>query len=548
MKRLLPSLIFLSALALRLWGIRWGLPNADHTFSYHTDETVVLISSLAVHPLLFLLDPGYYAYGCLVPITNGLVLDLGTWTHLLTPRPDSASALLACRLVTAVLGAATCGVLLATGKRLWGEASGFAAGAVYAVAPLAVQHAHFATVDVHATFWVSLCLLQTSKILGTHPPAPSLGLYPAPQGRGKGSNFRPLLWAGAFAGLAAAAKYNAGVVLLAPLAASFLEPIPRLASSSPPSLRQGRGKGGWVLLAALAGFVAGCPAVILNPSGLFAGLANEARISRTDHGGIFAGLPTAYLTQVLQSFWTMGMFLPFVVVVALVAALVRRKPADLALLAFIVPYFVMIGLSKAMYARYALPLFPPLFLLVGALAATEKRAGLVRGALAFSAIPSVALALWLNLEFSTPDTRDRALVWIRAQNFKKIGFATGPWHYHPPLVPGLTHPQPAKAKEAAAASGFLVPADGEWNVEQLKTENPDAVILSEAEYARTDDNANRIGFLSFLRRKDEDGKRVMDFRVWSRRSAIGIRDLPHTPSLPYDMGYVSPSIVVLFRR
>ena len=197
MKRLLPFLLCLGALALRLWGIRWGLPNADHTFSYHTDETVVLLSSLQVHPLLLLLDPGHYAYGCLVPIANGLVLDLGTWTGLVTPRPESASALLACRLVTAVLGAATCGVLFATGKRLWGTSAGVVAGALYAVVPLAVQHAHFATVDVHATFWISLCLLQTSKIL-------------------TGESKHALLWAGVFAGLSAAAKYNAGVVICSP--------------------------------------------------------------------------------------------------------------------------------------------------------------------------------------------------------------------------------------------------------------------------------------------------------------------------------------------
>ena len=209
MKRLLPFLLCLGALALRFWGIRWGLPNADHTFSYHTDETVVLLSSLQVHPLLLLLDPGHYAYGCLVPIVNGLVLDLGTWTGLVTPRPESASALLACRLVTAVLGAATCGAFSSRPESVSGGTSaGVVAGALYAVAPLAVQHAHFATVDVHATFWISLCLLQTSKIL-------------------TGESKRALLWAGAFAGLSAAAKYNAGVVLARPL-------LPRVWSRSPP--------------------------------------------------------------------------------------------------------------------------------------------------------------------------------------------------------------------------------------------------------------------------------------------------------------------------
>jgi hypothetical protein len=36
------ALVTALALGLRLWGIEWGLPNALHFYSYHTDETRIL--------------------------------------------------------------------------------------------------------------------------------------------------------------------------------------------------------------------------------------------------------------------------------------------------------------------------------------------------------------------------------------------------------------------------------------------------------------------------------------------------------------------------
>src|SRR5207244_2053518 len=88
------------ALALRLWGIGWSLPNQEHLFSYHPDEGVNLVN----------------------------------------------------------------GVLAALGRRLYGRVAGLLGAAFYAVAPLAVVHAHFATVDVTATFFVTLALVISARL------------------------------------------------------------------------------------------------------------------------------------------------------------------------------------------------------------------------------------------------------------------------------------------------------------------------------------------------------------------------------------------------
>lgn len=527
MKRLAPWLIGLFALALRLWGINWGLPNADHLYSYHTDETMVLSGSLNCHPLLFLLDPKFYPYGCLVPNINGFFLDLGSWTGLVKSATDS-SALLTCRLVTVLFGALTCPVLFFAGRRFFSENAGYVAAALYAIAPLAVQHAHFATVDVHATFWVALCLLATAAPMHANTD-------------GK-RRFRPdgLFWAGVFAGLAAAAKYNIGIVILAPLVAAFLSTLPDSTPNSSSKLKPIA----LVIGGALMGFLFGSPALFTNPGEMVKGLLDEIAKSRTDHGGVFAGLPPAFLTHSLQSVWTLGLLLPIVIAVALVLTLRRRSRTDWILLAFLVPYFLMIGFSNAMYARYTLPLMPALFLLAGALAENKRNIGLI----GIAALPSLIMSGLFNIEMVKPDTRDTALTWIREQKFSRIEFPTGPWHYHPPLVPELTHPRPDKAKEAAAATPNLIPAEGEWNLSFPEDSSIDALIVSETEYARVLRLASSPAKtkLGSLESSSKDGS--LKKQTWSSGIVVIDQGYPVHPFLPYDMGYVSPSIVVFSRR
>ena len=63
----LPLLCILAlALALRLWGITWGLPSATHYFSYHPDESVMLeYSTQTLNVFTGHLLPHFYNYGSL---------------------------------------------------------------------------------------------------------------------------------------------------------------------------------------------------------------------------------------------------------------------------------------------------------------------------------------------------------------------------------------------------------------------------------------------------------------------------------------------------
>ena len=114
LRRYLPALVLLLALALRLWGIGWGLPDANHAFSYHPDESMVVGNAL-VRPGQNLLDTGFYNYGSLATLTDRFLL-LATG-NANTPIPTATSLLLA-RLVTVAYGVGTCALLITLGKRL----------------------------------------------------------------------------------------------------------------------------------------------------------------------------------------------------------------------------------------------------------------------------------------------------------------------------------------------------------------------------------------------------------------------------------------------
>ncbi|MDX1931737.1 MAG: glycosyltransferase family 39 protein [Capsulimonadales bacterium] len=528
--------VLLLALGLRLWGIDWGLPNDARWFSYHVDESVVVTFSRAVHPLLLLLDPGFYNYGSLSLLLNGFFIHLGEMIGLVRPGPSpqiySASALLVARLVTVGLGVGTCGFLFGAGRLLYGITGGVVAATLYAVAPLAVQHGHFATVDVPATFWVAGSLYFAVRHLSDERKA------------------RDLILAGVWAGLAAATKYNMGLAVLPAFVAWWLG--------------QPRDRHGVALVAGTAalGFLLGCPGALLNFPAFFAGLTEEMGHVAKGHDRVFAGTPPGFLYHIAFNLaWGIGWPLVIAVLVGVGNALVRRRPGELALLAFTLPYYVLIGMAAVKFARYTLPLMPPLFVLAGGLTAisTGRVGRMALPALGAGAVYALLMACGFDAVMTRPDPRDRAAAFIREKGFTSVGFPTGPWFYSPALNPLLGANVPTAAKKAAAETTEprLLAADGEWNVDQLRAENPDAVALSELnEYA----DAQRIRFpaaitfLSYLQEnypKQEVFANPVSFLgiPFSRLrtdSGLPTPGLP-TQDLPHDMNYTNPTTVVRYR-
>src|SRR5207244_2433275 len=126
--------------------------------------------------------------------------DLTEVEQLRLHAPEQAALFLAGRLVTALLGVGTIPVVFVLGARLYCRRTGLLAALLYTIAPLAVLHAHFLTVDVPATFFVSLVLLWSARLLSA-------------------VRWRDVVIAGIWCGLAAATKYTAGLAIVAPVTA-----------------------------------------------------------------------------------------------------------------------------------------------------------------------------------------------------------------------------------------------------------------------------------------------------------------------------------------
>jgi 4-amino-4-deoxy-L-arabinose transferase-like glycosyltransferase len=515
---LLPLLVCLAALALRLWGIGWGLPDAAHAFSYHPDESLVVSAALVTNPFLLLLDSGFYNYGEAAILMFSKAIHIGAALGLVAIAPGavpSASALLAARLTTALLGAGTCALLFGTGRRLFGTPAGTVAALAYALAPLAVQHGHFATVDVPATFFIAATLWLLSTDLK-----------------------RRWLLCGLVAGLAAATKYNAGLVLLAPLCAWAL--------SRPRSGKDGASLAGGAAL----GFLLGCPGALLNPTKFVADLTYEANHARTGSGDIFQGTPIGFVYHGLVTLpWGLGWPLVLLVLYGVVQAARRRSAHDLALAAFALPYFVLIGIAQIKFARYTLPLYPPLLLWAGAAVGTGRYG---RPAATVALTAALLMTLAFDSVLAGPDPRDRAAAYLTAQAPASVGFATGPWWYSPPLDPGISHPIPPQAKRAAAertATPRLIPADGAWNAAQLAETRPDAVALSEFEYAdalRLRRSAAQTYLAALRTALPTRHVFASPLRVLGVPLTRTAGDLP-VQNLPHDMLYPNPTTVIFTR-
>lgn len=482
----LVALIVALGLALRLWGIGWSLPNAQHPLAtYHPDELVNLNAALAADIPHGKFDIGFYNYGTfyfyLVSFAHTFARGYG-----LIPTPSAnadplgaqavaqqAALFLTGRIVTLLLGTATIPVVFALGNRLFGRKTGLLAALLFALAPLAVVHSHFLTVDVPATFFVALALLWAARLLTIQ-------------------TWRDYALAGIWSGVAAATKYNTGLVLIAPVAAHFLNKIPN-------TCRKHRGAQFVVLLcvAALA-FLIACPGPALNLDAFWDGLPNYPgsgvryelfEHSRTGHGDLFVNTGPGWWYHLVVSLrYGLGTPLLLLALAGLVLSGMRRTKQDWLLLSFFLLYYLATGASAVRFARYMIPLFP-VFCVLAARFVTEPfpqphwtrlrmAAGVVVAALAgFS-------SLVYCRTMSLPDPRDVAAQRLEreAPQGASIAFAKIPWFFSPPLSPyfgALAAPARARAATETTRFQLRIPTS-EWDTSVL-TPPPDCVIVSNLE-------------------------------------------------------------------
>ncbi|OFX13589.1 MAG: hypothetical protein A2Z18_07315 [Armatimonadetes bacterium RBG_16_58_9] len=525
--------VIILAAALRVYGLRWGLPNTLHGYSYHPDEfltvTTAYLTMYAGRSLL----PGFYNYPTLYIYLCILAIAVAQGYGLVS---NEAGIYLSARVVTVIMGVAAVSVTYWAGKRLYSAAAGLIAALVLCIAPLHAQHSHFATVDVPSTVFV----------------AASLGFAGLIMTRG---SWRDYVLAGAMVGLAGGTKYNAGVVVFSIVAAHLLR-----GRVTWQSIASGRL---WTSLGcAIAAFIISTPGVVLQTPAFLHGIGYEVAHASEGHGLVFAGTGCGFVYTFTSSLWYgLGPPLAFLFPASALYALWRRDRSGLVILAFVIPYYVLISLSQVRFARYALPLFPAVALLCGWFAremwlrvSTRWLRWSWAGACVVAAVFTLVYTLALDRLFTVPDPRDQAARWVFAHVRKEpIGLIDVPWFYTPPL-----------SKQLGTASLLNQPRTWEEFEEVVRSTPYELLIFSRSDKPGSwweDGHPPKWAIVSSYEIDDalrlrHDKRLTEDQRDQVRRILADLDlitrhyvpkeqfgDLLHL-SLPHDMGYTDPRITI----
>lgn len=544
--------MFLLALLIRLPGIGWGLKNDLHNASYHPDEPVIFGYSRAIVPGQGKFLPGKYNYGTLYLTLLRIASDV-TSTYTGEPDPQTASHSdywawvsrcdMAGRLLSVLAGAGTAVVVLLIGRLCFGWVAGGIAGLLVAVAPAFVMHSRFQTVDVTATFFLACSLYCALRVAKESPPQAA----------------KLAIWCGVFAGLSAGTKYTGILALLALYAALWL--------ARPRDLLKSLSLG---TVAAFLVFFLTTPGALFDRERFMDDFTFEMGHTATGHGVVFMATPSGFIYHLLN----LGIGIDFLLVAIGLAGLAwaayRRHSWAIVLLAFGIPYYILIARAEVKFIRYTFPLYIGVAAGCGyAMVAAHRRGGWARavvgaGILGFGGLGGGGLTSTarMTVNMMGSDPRDQAAEYLRSAG-GRVGLVLDPWFWTPPLYPDSANPpsRPIADRlaemraEARPPVDLVVNSDGSpspWDPRLITDLHPDRIAFSSFQlfpverlkYARTLDEEERAQatapskFLDLLP-KEYDPDRTFGSEVggWM------IEEL-----MPEDFLYVQPVVWVYKHR
>jgi 4-amino-4-deoxy-L-arabinose transferase-like glycosyltransferase len=433
-RRLLLAAIALLALALRLWGIRWGAPARIDLHPDEIDYVIKYAQVVSRHNL----DPGFLNYPAfmmyLTSFSAALLRRLGLLHEIWQIHVVG-------RLWSALFGVGTVAAIYPLARELGGRAAAALLAALWvALLPLHVWESHVAVTDVAMTFWLTLTLFAAVRLL-------------------RRDGWRDWAFAGAALGLATGSKYTAALATAAILLAALL--------AGRPVARTARGVAIAGACALGACFVV-APYSFLHLQKTLAAMAFESRHTMGHHYGF--SIPAdgwqyrRYLYQFVAAWpFSCGVGL-YASVVAGTLWAVRRADRRLAVvLGFAALFFGVTGSWNLTPLRYYLPL-----LVVGALFAglwqgawLAAAPGLRRGA----ALAAIVLALGYTSVFSwqttrrySHETRIEAARWLESRQPAGSLLGLGDGRYLAQPLPGskvaYTAGRESDLKDLQKLSGF----------------------------------------------------------------------------------------------
>lgn len=391
---LLPFLLLLAA-ALRLWGMGYGLPQPYA----RPDEDKILGPALGIardgDPF-----PRQFTYPSLPTYLDTVVVlaaRAAGYLRLDGSLQDYVRALWPCRALSVVLALATVAASSALAWQAYGSRL-VALGAALVVATnyLHALYSRFVTVDTVTTLFVTLSLVFAVRAA-------------------RAQERKDYLLAGLFAGLTASCKYNLGMVGLALVAAMAA------GSVTAAELRRRLPSLALAGLVAFGAFALTSPYCVLRHEAVIREFRNTSAI-------LFAGSGERAIFTHLRETFPSGFGWPVFLAAGagVVRALRLRRPADVALLGFLLPMLASVGLVKTVFPRYLVTLVPPLAVLAAelVLAAIPVSRALAAALALGMVVPSLHSAIRFDALAARKDTRVLAAEWVETHVARRAGIVT----------------------------------------------------------------------------------------------------------------------------
>ena len=380
------AMVFSVALALRLWGIYFGLP-----FLYHPDEPAYVLQALAVgrglpNGLTFANPPLYkYVLLAIYAITFGLGRTMGVYASqqqfIEQFRADPTLLYVVARIVSALFGALTVLGAYSVATIARSPRAGLIAAGLTAVTYLLVRESHFAVNDALVTLCVVVGLACCVRV--------------ARYGRRRDS-----ILAGIVLGLAFSAKYQ-GVILLLPVVIAHRKRTDLLIA----------------LAAALATVLLTFPSLLTEPLRVVEDIYIHLYVpAHTGYDGLDPGGGYTFYVRTLA----LGLGLPMLVLAcfAVAVGLLRRDRVVLIVGSVPLALFALLGSSEMYFARFILPAVPSIVILAALLVdeLIDSVGRVIGGALvAVVLLGTAPNTLRFDALLTQADTRTEAREWIQTR-------------------------------------------------------------------------------------------------------------------------------------
>lgn len=389
------------AIAFRLFGIRWGLPDAAHPdYSYHPDEMLHLVFArkLAAGEML----GKQFIYGGTIYYTilnayfyyaDRLGEILGGFNHL-------ANTILVGRYFHTALSIISILIVYRIGRAFFGAAAGAFAAAMLAIAPADILCAQRMRPDEMGAFLTVVIIALSWRIISTDEK----------------NGFKPYISAGLVLGVATACRFPLAIMVGAPVTAHILVNCGKKTADVFRSLFDKRLT---VMLGAIIlGYAISSPHTFIYPEWFMQGMRIQWYYQSSPFLDAVDAGPGVYQYGWKMLHEALGYPLYFLALGGVVLALIKRSRADLVILAAVVPYFILTTFTSWVVVRYTLPLLPLLAMLAGRfvvyLAEEMPRYRLALYGVATAALAWTMLADYAFFKMEAgKDVRDVTAEWIQ---------------------------------------------------------------------------------------------------------------------------------------